>query len=186
MATALTEAKIKKVRKRLHRGETEGKILSAEKISLAQLENIRDNFNPEATPETLSKLKRDPLKNLESRGALDECDLMAADMIRAAIQIRTAGLGSKCASIETRIDQVGKKRGEDETMWSIRVQEQYSAWLMLCAVERPRIQTIPVTELLTDLVGLKDLDQAYGKENGWTRDHVVRGLKLYCENFRLG
>ncbi|MBL4802297.1 MAG: hypothetical protein JKY45_10420 [Emcibacter sp.] len=184
MARSLTKQKIKAIRIRINRGEQEDKILSAEKISEEQLWHIRKDYNDVATPETTSKLKRDPLKNLESRGMLDEYHLLAADMIRSAIQIRIGGLGVKCASIESRVDQKGKRPTESESEWSIRVQEKYSLWMQLCVFEKPRIQTMPIIDILMEPVSFKEMDRAWGQRKGWTRDHLVRGLKLYCQTFQ--
>ena len=184
MAKLLTKQKIKAIRARINRDEQEDKILSAEKIGEEQLWHIRKDYNNAATPETTSKLKRDPLKNLESRGILDEYHLLAADMIRLAIQIRIAGLGVKCASIEARVDILGKRGTETETEWAIRVQEQYTLWMQLCVFEKPRIETMPIKDILMELMSFKEVDRAWGKADGWTRGHLVKGLKLYCQTFR--
>lgn len=184
MPRLLSKQKTKSIRLRLNRGEHEDKIIASEKVTEEQLWHIRKDYNGQATPETTSKLKRDPLKNLESRGLLNEYHLLAADMIRAAIQIRTVGLGAKCASVETRVDIVGKKPSETESEWSIRVQQQYTLWMQLCVFEKPRIETLPIKEVLMELVSLKETDRDWGKANGWTSEHLIRGLNLYCSTFK--
>lgn len=184
MTKTPSKQKIISIRQRILRGEPEGKIVSAEKVSEEQVWHIRNDYNDAATPETLSKVRRDPLKNLVSRGALDEYHLLAADRIRTAILLKRAGLGSKNASLECRIDIVGKRPTETESEWSVRMQQRHTLWMQLCAFEKPRVNTLVVEEILMEPVSFKEVDRDWGKREGWAKGHLVAGLDLYCNTFR--
>lgn len=166
---------------RLRRGEPADKIMSAEGINACDLWGIRKNANSNATSETTSKLKRDPLKNLESRGVLDDRHLRAVDKIREGHRLRIEGLSIHTASLEPRIDAT--HNNEREAIWTIMLERNYLKWYEMCQLEMPYIQAEIIVEMITRLVSLADIDRSWGKKKGWAKDHLVRGLELYCDRF---
>ena len=181
---ALSKEQISRVKDLLRLDEPEGKIKDKLRIVTSDdINEIRIEMSP-ATPETKARMKnkKDPLLYLSAKGFIGDNELLAADHIRAAYQIITAGITPKTNRYEPRVDYIGGKPSEGETLWAVRIQEQYNDWHKECTARQ--IMTGPILHVLTEAVTLTECDRFYGKKEKFTRAFMVSGLKLYVEMFR--
>lgn len=153
------------------------------------IEEVNSNRGA-ATPETKSKLKRDPLEILENNGSIDHTRVRAAHCIRDAYMLITQEVAVRTSKLDQRIDKSGDSL-DHETVREIRLINQYKAWHERCHKQKVDFQgrqiplwVSPVIYLLTDAVSLVDADFNYNKRKGYCRAMLIAGLDLYCDMFR--
>jgi hypothetical protein len=165
----------------LGNGANNGRIsLKFPGIRKAQIDQIRKE-SAKGTPETLNKIKRDPLLTLYKAGEIDLNELYAAEYIRYAFTLITADVVMRVMSFEGFVDLFGGKPTESESQLQSRVQKQYADWFDECT--KKMIKVGPIIHLLTEPVSLRETDAYYRYRNGTSRKYAVRGLKLYVEMF---
>ncbi len=182
MALTLSKSDRVAIEVMLDNGENNGRIsLKYPGILKKQIIKIRNELN-NATPQTKAKLKSDPLLKLYNNKSINSDDLFAAEYIRYAYSLITAGLIIRGMRFEGFVDSFGGKQTESEGQLQSRLQNQYSHWFDRCTSER--IRTGPLIHILSEPVTLRDTDRYYGYRNGTTRKYVIDGLKLYVKMFK--
>ena len=149
-------------------------------VSRDEIEQVR-RTRGNATPQTKAKMKPDPLILLKNKGSIDNPQIRAAEHIRFGYVIVTRDVRVKTASLETKIDIIGKKATTSLDR-EIRIEMQYRDWHEECV--RRKIWVVPVIHLLTDYVTLKEIDYFYHKRKGWTKATLIAALNCYCDLFK--
>lgn len=182
MGLSLSKSDRQAIEIMLDNGANNGRIsLKYPGILKKQIIKIRHELN-NATPQTKNKLKSDPLLKLYNNKSINSDDLFAAEYIRYAYTLITAGLIIRGMRFEGFVDNFGGKATENEGQLQSRIQNQYSAWFDRCTTEH--IKTGPLIHILSEPVTLRDTDRYYGYRNGTTRKYVIDGLKLYVQMFK--
>lgn len=174
--------RLKKIGQMLERGLREDAIRHLTHCKIEDIFDARKLLNKEATPETNRKSRIDTLGVLESRGELTEHHLAAAEEICKAKRFITDEVRCRIASLEARVDTFGSRSIENESEYSVRIQQQYKLWRFNCT--RSRIDVKACMFMIENQATLKEADKHFGRRYGYTKTHLVWGLGLYCSLFR--
>lgn len=123
------------------------------------------------TPETLRKLKPDPLwrmaHDLGSEG------LQAAHEIREAVGIIAAPLRIRIQ----RWERQDRSFGEHETERAVRLQRRYNSWVDGMTEKKSPVG--PALDLIVDGLGGREIERAKSWRHGSFRPYFLEAMDLY-------
>ena len=126
-----------------------------------------------ATPETLKKLKPDPLWKMASD--LGSEGLQAAHELRDAVNIIAAPVKIRLQKWERQ----DASFGENETERAVRLQHRYNSW-----VDRMTERKLPVgpaLDMIVDGLGCREIEEIRRWRHGSVRPYFIDAMDLYCE-----
>lgn len=128
------------------------------------------------TPETLAKLRPDPLVELQKRHILSEPQVWAFCRIRRAIHLITNGTQVRVSHISDVVVQSSRRPGH-EGHQEIRLKDQYSAWVD--RMTAAHLQVGPVLDIILEELSLTAVDRKWRRRKGWAKRHLQAALNLY-------
>lgn len=180
----LTESDNKSIITMLENGANNSRIaLKFPGITKEQIDALRELAN-DATEQTKSKLKRDPILVLYQMKSIEIHHLYAAEYIRYAFQKITRDVEGKTMSFKPYVDLFHVANDHDESKLAMRLHKQYVAWCEEC--RKKNIKVSPIIHVLTEPVTLRETDGHFGFRYGMARDYLVKGLSLYVDMFGIG
>jgi hypothetical protein len=137
------------------------------------------------TPQTLARLRPDPLWLLLQRGRLSQEQVDAAhdirdafELIAAPVRLRTMRAVSTVDGTSFDMTRGGNGRGGNgESDRAILLQQRFGQWVE--AMKAARLPVGPLIDIAVEGKGCRTIDRERGRRNGWAVDVLVRGLDLY-------
>ncbi len=129
------------------------------------------------TPETLARLRPDPLKVFKQKNILNDRQILAFEQIRRAVHIITDGTHMRISRLNDVHVESSYFKNESESDYEIRIKNRYSNWID--HMTERRLQAGPVLDIIIDEMSLSATDRKRGKRKGWAKAHLQASLDLY-------
>ena len=137
------------------------------------------------TPQTVARLRPDPLWTLLQRGRLTQEQVDAAHDIRMAFEIITAPVRIRTMRAVSTVDGAmydltrgGRGRsGNSESDRAILLQQRFNAWV--AAMKNGAVPVGPIIDIVVEGQACRSVDRARGRRNGWSTEILECGLDLY-------
>lgn len=133
-----------------------------------------------ATPQTLAKLKPDPVGRLARKGALSPDEEAAAYEIREAFAVVSGPVALRVSNpaAALRDRRTPRLPFENETERQVRLKRRYAAWRH--AMAERALPLWPVLDVVIDELSCREADAKRGRRNGTTIAGLAAALDLYC------